>query len=693
MKLVQMLAVMVLCSTVGTAWPTQGQEKKKFAPPELKGKTLQQMFDELLPGMNAFGQQQQQWQNICFQAGAAGNEAARAEACQLMIAKLGPMTPNGTRLWLLQQLERLGRGESVAPVSALLTDKDDLVRDAAVRCLANNPTKEATARLIAALPALGGKGRVGLINALGYRGAASAVAAVARELASTDAAVAAAAARMLGKIGTAEAARELAAARAQAKGQARLVISDAYLRCADRRLQEGQTAEAAAIYRELHKGQEARAIRLAALQGALKAAGAGAGQMILGILGGDDADGRAIAVAAIETIDPDAVKALAAGIDKLSPAGQVLVLGALAARGDRSQAAVALAAARSGNDNVRRAGIVALGRLGDGAVVPALLDIMFTNASLASAAKDSLARLSVADVDQKIIAALQGETKAGRRVLLIAILEGRRTVAAVPVLLQDAQSSDAVLRSSAMSALRLLASPKHVPELVKALLKADQGRERDEAANTVVAVCSQVAEPQRRAAPILGALTEETKTTLLPLLGRLGGAKAQAVIKAALAGGSGEQYEAALRGLCSWPDPSVSEDLLQLAQTAKDQGQRQQALRALIRVNALATEGANLAKLAMLKKAMELATRNEDKKLVFDGLGNVKEIDTLRYVLPYLDDKELAQLACRSIVELAHSKKLREPNRAAFHQALDRVIAICRDKGLIDRAQKYKQGQ
>ncbi len=693
MKLVQVLTVVVLTATVSNAWPAQGQGKK-FAPVDLKGKTLQQAFEELLPGMKAFGLQQQQWQDICFQAGAAGNEAARAEACKLMIARLGPMTPAGTRLWLLKQLEHLGRGESVEPVAALLLDKDDLIRDAAVRCLTNNPHQEATGRLLGAIPAVSGKARAGLINALGYRGDAEAIPAVAKELASPEAVVAGAAARALGRIGTAAAAQKLAAARGQAKGQLKLAISDAYLRCADRRLQEGKTAEAAAIYQELQQKQEPRSIRQAALQGALKAAGAKAGDAILAILAGEDTDSKAIALAAIETaIHPGALKGLAAGFDKLSAPAQVLLWRALAARGERSVAAQALAATKSGDDHVRRAAILALGRLGDGTVVPPLLDIMFDNASLAAAAKDSLARLSAADVDAKIIAALEKEAHTSRRVLLIGILEGRRTAAAVPLLLKDAQSNDAALRSSAMAALRLLAEPRHVPELVKALLKADKGRERDEAANTLVAVCSQLAEPEQRAAAILAALTAETKTTLLPLIGRLGGAKAKEAIVAALAAGSGEVYDAALRGLCSWPDPSASPDLLQLAETAKNKAHREQALRALIRVNSLAAEGANAAKLAMLQKAMTLASRKEDKKLVFDGLGNVKDIDTLRYVLPYLDHQELAQLACRSVVELAHSKKLREPNRAEFHKALDRVIAICRDKGLIDRAHKYKAGQ
>jgi hypothetical protein len=139
------------------------------APPDLKGKSLAETFAELLPKLEKDAAAQQRWQNICFALGAPGNEKMRAGACELMGAKLGPATPTATRLWLLTQLERIGRGESVGPVAGLLGDKDDVVRDAAARALANNPDPKATGRLTAALGEATGKAKVGLLNALGHR--------------------------------------------------------------------------------------------------------------------------------------------------------------------------------------------------------------------------------------------------------------------------------------------------------------------------------------------------------------------------------------------------------------------------------------------------------------------------------------------------------------------------------------------
>ena len=71
----------------------------------------------------------------------------------------------------------------------------------------------------------------------------------------------------------------------------------------------------------------------------------------------------------------------------------------------------------------------------------------------------------------------------------------------------------------------------------------------------------------------------------------------------------------------------------------------------------------------------------------------VRTIESLRFVAPYLDKPEFAQAACATVVELAHHRKLREPNKAEFDKALDAVIRISKDPGVVDRARRYKKGQ
>jgi hypothetical protein len=272
--------------------------------------TLPQSFEKLLPGMTNM-QAQQDWQEICFRVGMPGNEELRLLACQLMAAKIGPEQPAATRLWLLRQLQYIGRAESVSAVAALLDDKEELIHEAAVRCLANNPAPEALAPLASKVQSASGRARVGLLNALGRRGANGGLPVLAKELSNTDPACAVAAARALAKISTPEAAKEIAAARGAAAGPLRLALNDAYLLYAEALLKAEKTDEAAAIYKALNKPEEPRMTRVAAFQGLVDTAGFEAGPLLVAALTGTDADVREIAIARISTLKPVALKAVA----------------------------------------------------------------------------------------------------------------------------------------------------------------------------------------------------------------------------------------------------------------------------------------------------------------------------------------------------------------------------------------------
>jgi hypothetical protein len=308
-----------------------------------------------------------------------------------------------------------------------------------------------------------------------------------------------------------------------------------------------------------------------------------------------------------------------------------------------------------------------------------------------------LGQLAGKGVNEPLIAALDTEKDAGRRGQLIGILESRRVIAAVPTLLKDVHGQDAALRKRAMTALQKLAEPEHLTAMTKAILKVPKGAERDDMERTVVLVCAKIVEPEKRPDPVLAVYLNTPaaeRPALLPLVGRLGGARALVLIRSALAGPDTALQEGAFMGLCNWPEPSISQDLLKLVEQANEPGRRKLAYRALIRVNSIPMVGADREKLPILKKAMDLAQDPYDRKLVLKGLATVKEIETLRYVLPYLDNKELSHEACKTVVELAHSKTLRLPHQAEFVQALDRVIALCQqtDKALAERAKGYKVG-
>ncbi|MGQ9605019.1 MAG: hypothetical protein ACUVTW_02395 [Thermogutta sp.] len=130
-----------------------------------------------------------------------------------------------------------------------------------------------------------------------------------------------------------------------------------------------------------------------------------------------------------------------------------------------------------------------------------------------------------------------------------------------------------------------------------------------------------------------------------------------------------------------------------MAEREEHPSHRTTCLRALIRVAPLAADRDNAGKLDLLKTAMRLSTRDDERLLVLQRAQAIRDVETLRYLVSFLDQPNFAQEACNSIVELAHHRELRDANKPEFEQALDAVIRISRDPVVVERAKRYKKGQ
>ena len=149
-----------------------------------------------------------------------------------------------------------------------------------------------------------------------------------------------------------------------------------------------------------------------------------------------------------------------------------------------------------------------------------------------------------------------------------------------------------------------------------------------------------------------------------------------------------------LAALTRWPDATVKDRLLELFAKSSDDAEKKLVLAALIRIAPLPDNKLNDAqKLELLKKTMDLCQRDEDRAKVLERANAICTVDTFRFVVPYLDDPNLAESACRSVVELAHHQKLRDANKDEFMRALDKVLGLTKNEELVDRANRYKAGQ
>ena len=422
-------------------------------------------------------------------------------------------------------------------------------------------------------------------------------------------------------------------------------------------------------------------------------------QIVVDLLAEQDKEFRAVAFEQIRTAFPGsaATKQFADLLPTLPPQTQIGFLSALADRGDQGAApAVRSLLASSQDESARVAAIKALGVLGGPSDLPLLYPLALESASaLSEAAERSLVVLPGKETSAGMAAAL-ADADVPLAVLLIETLTARRARETVPSLLAVAVADKPEVRQAAMQALAELATNDHVAAMVQGVLKAEQASERTAAERALTRVCQQndqVSDPAKPLLSAMQALTPQQRLVLLPTVGRVGGSSALEFVEQAIGSDDDALRVAGFTALFQWPDASIAFRLLKLARTAPEVQRRQEALRALIRVAPLPGEESEQFRLDLLRTAMAMCADEADRMRVIERAKAVRTVETLRYVLPYIEQPAYAEKACLTVVELAHQSGLRESHREEFHQALDQVIATSQDATVVDRAQRYKKGE
>ncbi|HPD14769.1 MAG TPA: HEAT repeat domain-containing protein [Planctomycetota bacterium] len=560
------------------------------------------------------------------------------------------------RSFACRQLMMMGTAASVPALATLLPDEQ--LSHMARYALQPMPCPEAGKALRDALATTKGATLVGIVNSVGERRDAEAVSALVKLLKDADAAVALAAARALGKIAGDDAAKALAAARAGASGAMLQTVTDGWLRCADAYLAAGQKDKAKAIYEPLYSDKEPKSVRAAALRGLVAVGGADAIALILKPLQSGDPAMQGVAVSFIRDVPgAEATKAFAAELPKLAPAAQALVLEALATRGDRAATPAVVAATSHQDERVRIAALQALAGLGDAAVVPLLVKAAAGDkAPEADAARASLNVLKGDGVNAAILAELKRADAKGRAEL-IKTLAARRAEDTVPELLRCAEDEDEGVRREAFTAIGKLANDKTFPALVALLVRAKGDEALKAAERAVLTVARDLKDEAGRADALVAALAKATpagKAAVLRVLGRFGGDKALAAVRAAVGDADASVQDAALRTLADWPDAAPADDLLKTVRETKNETHRVLALRGYVRMLALPSDRPIEDVLKRYDEAMKLTTRAEEKKQVLAMMAELRHPAVLKALEPYAADAALkaeAEAAIKKVTE------------------------------------------
>lgn len=587
--------------------------------------------------------------------------------------------------FLCRKLSLIGSAAEVPTIATFLADKD--LSDMSRYALERIPAPEAVAALRAALGGAKGRAKIGIINSLGER----------RDAASTDAlvgllggeaGVTEAAGAALGKIGGAKALKALQAARALVDKKLQAQLTNSLLLCADQLVATGQKDLAVGVYEKLYAASEPKRVRIAALQGLVAARGAGAAPIVVAALKGEDLQLQAVASGHVRTMPgTEATKAFAGELASLPAPAQVLVLGALGERKDKAAAGAVNAAVKSGDKAVRAAALRALANLGDASSVAVLAKALAGgDADEVSAVQFALRRISGKGTDAAMVEALTG-AEAKVAVEIIKALADRKAAAATPALLTAGAGSDAAIRAEAIKALGEVAGADALGEMVQLMLKV-KGADQTSLAGSIALVARSVKDEDQRVAPILSALKSAdtgAKAALLGVLGRIGGAKALAELKASVKDSDADVQDAAVRALGNWPDEGAAADLLAVAKTSDKLAMKVLALRGYVAVVKRVADANKQVK--MLSDALAVAPRTEEKQMVLGAVSSVATGRSIAVLTECLADGALKQAAAEGIFRLAGDRKLRRAKElSAARKKIEEVFQG--DKKMLARAAK-----
>lgn len=574
--------------------------------------------------------------------------------------------------WACRQLRHCGSDKSVAALAGLLADKQ--LETVARWALQSIPGEKADTALREALGKVPGELKVGVLQTIGARRDRNAVAAIAPLAEDPNAAVAEAALYALGQIAGADALAAIQKATVPA-GVERY-RNHAILLCAERLAEDGQTAEAAKVYRKLFGDVSDMVIKTAALRGILLADKVQAADVAMAAL--KDADPRMRMSAAklvCEGCCPKLIGAVLAGLSVLPADAQAALLDLV---NEPAVLPAVLAAAKSGDEAVRAAALGALGRIGDEASAALLLETASGAAGKAQeAARHSLQRIRGAEIDAALATVAQGG-ELPLRAEAIRMLAARSAVSAQPVLLKTAEDSNEAIRIESLSALGSLANSQALPALVKLLVAAPPGAQREAAEKAVVATCQRVQDQDAAASAVLAGLpgpNAEVRVSLLRVLARVPSDRSLEALRVAVRDADAAVQDTAIRGLAEWPDARAIVDLPSIARTAEGLPHKVLALRGLVRMAALpgGRDPAETAKL--LGEALTLAPRSEEKKMALAALGDVPHVAALELAAGCLTDKELEVEAAMAVVKIAKRIQSGHPDQAK--KAVQKILDVC----------------
>ncbi|MHC4086288.1 MAG: HEAT repeat domain-containing protein [Planctomycetota bacterium] len=603
-------------------------------------------------------------------------EHGRIEQKLIVIAASKDATQAGKAV-ACRFLQQVGTARCIPAVSGLL--RDEILSDYARLVLERLKSEQADKAMRDALEKAPDKTRIGILASLAERRDKKAVKSACKLVSSSNHAVAKAAIEAIGKIGGKEAARCLSSM----KPAENLVPTQMHAMVECARSLSGK--DAASLCEKVLAGSY-RPCHIAALRELVNVDTAKASSLIARAIKSNDVklrrDGLSIVAG---TKGKRLTRDMLNLLGELSPDRQAELIVALGARGDKAALDKIMEHIRSNNTEIQDAAVKAVSKLGDAGVVKLLLG-MADSPRLRDSVTKAIAGMKGDNINDALVESLKNRNL--RKAAIQASI-ARGCTEAVPSLLKLVKDKDPDVRKEAWTGLATLAAGDDMDSIMKILVEIKEARDLSYAEDAAKKVFYRAENRSKCFEAVAGryeAATEATKGVILDLGAATGDSRALKLERNALESPNKELYGRALRALAKWPNETAAEDLLRQTKNASEQVDRIVALRGYIRIAGI--EKAKLSadeRMKMLKTAIGLAKRNEERKQIVSGLQHVKSLEALDMLGKYMDNPAHQAEARMSAANLIWDLRASHPTEA---RAMAKQLLESKNRTVANKARK-----
>jgi hypothetical protein len=282
----------------------------------------------------------------------------------------------------------------------------------------------------------------------------------------------------------------------------------------------------------------------------------------------------------------------------------------------------------------------------------------------------ALSRISSSDAGAALAKlAAQGEPKS--RAVAINALAAHNDASAAPALLKYAGESDLEVSAAACTALAKVGTDHELDGLIQLVLAGKTPC----AAAALQAVASRATDKSAAAHKVIG-LTQTAEprqvAPLFEILVMLGGQEALVAVSTSAASSNEQVRDAAIRALAAWPDFPAAKGLLVVASDMHAKPvHKVLAVQGIARLVKASENEPAAARLKIALAAMNLASRDEDKKLLLSAIASVPDKAAGEAIKPFLSVPRFQQEAGLAAMNLAETlRKTDKPTAKDLAQAV-----------------------